>query len=87
MDLNHDACVGCGCNVWIFSELDIFALADVATRLMGIVQDFSDLVAARFFLAVGEVGAGVIPRCIVTILRPAHAGFFPAASYLLTTWY
>ncbi|KAJ3538791.1 hypothetical protein NM208_g5753 [Fusarium decemcellulare] len=41
----------------------------VIATLMGLVQGFSGLLAARFFLAIGE------------------AGFFPAASYILTTWY
>ncbi|CAH0017082.1 unnamed protein product [Clonostachys rhizophaga] len=37
--------------------------------LMGLVKGFPGLMAARFFLAIGE------------------AGFFPAASYILTMWY
>ena len=37
--------------------------------LMGIVQGYGGLLAARFFLGVAE------------------AGLFPAASYILTTWY
>ncbi|KAF5009273.1 hypothetical protein FDECE_4485 [Fusarium decemcellulare] len=41
----------------------------VIATLMGLVQGFSGLLAARFFLAIGE------------------AGFFPAASYILTMWY
>ncbi|KAL4876349.1 major facilitator superfamily domain-containing protein [Aspergillus karnatakaensis] len=41
----------------------------IVSTLQGIVQGFSGLMAARFFLAICE------------------AGFFPAASYLLTMWY
>lgn len=37
--------------------------------LMGIVQNYHGLLAARFMLGVAE------------------AGFFPAATYLLTIWY
>ncbi|CAG9990621.1 unnamed protein product [Clonostachys byssicola] len=40
-----------------------------SSMLMGLVKGFPGLMAARFFLAIGE------------------AGFFPAASYILTMWY
>ncbi|KAL4903571.1 hypothetical protein BDW74DRAFT_185971 [Aspergillus multicolor] len=52
----------------VFIGLMVVAWGVVST-LQGIVQGFSGLMAARFFLAICE------------------AGFFPAASYLLTTWY
>ncbi|KAL4791067.1 major facilitator superfamily domain-containing protein [Aspergillus venezuelensis] len=48
--------------------LMVVAWGTVST-LQGIVEGFSGLMAARFFLAICE------------------AGFFPAASYLLTMWY
>ncbi|KAL4944948.1 major facilitator superfamily domain-containing protein [Aspergillus oleicola] len=48
--------------------LTVVAWGTLST-LQGIVQGFSSLMAARFFLATCE------------------AGFFPAASYLLTMWY
>ncbi|KAH8892180.1 high-affinity nicotinic acid transporter [Thozetella sp. PMI_491] len=53
-------------SLWI--GIMMFVWGTIAT-LMGIVQGFPGLMAARFFLAVGE------------------AGFFPAATYLLTIWY
>ncbi|OBT53111.1 hypothetical protein VE04_07821 [Pseudogymnoascus sp. 24MN13] len=53
-------------NLW----LTILILAWGTTMtLMGLVQNYSGLLAARFFLGVTE------------------AGFFPAATYLLTCWY
>ncbi|KAF2098495.1 MFS general substrate transporter [Rhizodiscina lignyota] len=53
-------------SIWISILLFFWGLT---MTLMGIVHNYSGLVAARFFLGMAE------------------AGFFPAATYLLTIWY
>lgn len=54
--------------------------------LMGIVQNYEGLLAARFFLGVAEVSsATIVVRLRWLILF--EAGLFPACSFILTTWY
>lgn len=55
---------------------------------MGLITSYSGLLAARWFLGVAEVCHTLrrlrLPRDLLTL---SQAGFFPAATYLLTIWY
>lgn len=55
--------------------------------LMGIVQNYEGLLAARFFLGVAEVSRANVISPELDNLTATQAGLFPACSFILTTWY
>lgn len=65
----------------------------VSMTLMGVVKNYSGLLATRFFLGVGEVSTfGDVDRRKVTIANNIGillflGWVFPGASFLLTSWY
>jgi MFS family permease len=53
--------------------------------LMGLVNSYGGLLAGRFFLGVTE--ACLPPQRFIYHTNNEQAGFFPAATFLLTLWY
>ena len=63
-----------------------WAVADLSS-LMGVVQGYRGLWAARFFLGVAEVSNVYLIYDGHLLTTRSQCGFFPAATFLLTIWY
>lgn len=57
----------------------------VVMTLMGLVNSYGGLLAGRFFLGVTEVRSRF--EIVIAHIDHIQAGFFPAATFLLTLWY